>query len=161
MLLFKRLFYLRTSEILLYIRVKFTSVASIETLKWISLCFNKKTLRKYIFILRFIVSYSWCYYYENKTISEESNIWILLTFFFKIYLLIREHEWGEEHRERDKQTSCWAWNLTQGSIPGPWDHNLSQNEEPAAQRTEPSRCPQILFKFLEDGHTSKSKIKIL
>ena len=30
--------------------------------------------------------------------------------------------------QREKQTSCWAGSLTWGSIPGPWDHDLSQRQ---------------------------------
>uniref|UniRef100_UPI0016599CDD uncharacterized protein LOC118551133 n=1 Tax=Halichoerus grypus TaxID=9711 RepID=UPI0016599CDD len=35
----------------------------------------------------------------------------------------REHKQGE--REREKQASCRAGSLMRGSIPGPWDHDLS------------------------------------
>ena len=37
----------------------------------------------------------------------------------------RESMSGEE---REKQAVCWAGSLTQGSIPGPWDHDLSQRQ---------------------------------
>lgn len=40
---------------------------------------------------------------------------------------------GEEQRERErenlKQTLLWAQSPTWGSIPQPWDHDLSQNQE--------------------------------
>jgi len=41
-----------------------------------------------------------------------------------------------------------------GSIPEPWDHNLGQNQESDAQRTEPPRHPgfyQYLFKDEQHG----------
>ena len=41
--------------------------------------------------------------------------------------------------ERDKQTPCWAWSPIWGSIPGPWNHDLNQNQESDAQLTKPPR----------------------
>ena len=55
-------------------------------------------------------------------------------FFFKIlfiYLRERERTWAgggaeeEGERENPKQIPLWVPSLTQGSIPGPWDHDLS------------------------------------
>lgn len=49
--------------------------------------------------------------------------------FFKILLIYlfekTEQNQGEWQREREKQTPHRAGSLTQGSIPGPWDHELS------------------------------------
>ena len=64
----------------------------------------------------------------------------LSLFFLKIYLLIwesereSEHKWGEGQRERNRilkqilQTSMRKEPLTWGSIPGSWDHDLSQRQ---------------------------------
>ena len=51
----------------------------------------------------------------------------LILFFPKIHLFIREREWvkGKRQREREKQTFCWTGSPMWGSIPQPWDHNLS------------------------------------
>ena len=40
----------------------------------------------------------------------------------------REHKQGEWEREREKQTPCWAGSPMWGSIPDPWDHDLSQRQ---------------------------------
>ena len=37
----------------------------------------------------------------------------------------REHKLGEQQREWEKQTPCWAGSLMRGSISGPWDFDLS------------------------------------
>jgi len=58
-----------------------------------------------------------------------------MVFFFKIFKIYsferdteREHKQGERQRERKKQTPCSAGSPTWGSIPGPWDHDLSQKQ---------------------------------
>ena len=56
-----------------------------------------------------------------------------LFLFFKIYLFIylteRETQRESEHKqgkwERENQASRWAGSLMWGSIPEPWDHDLS------------------------------------
>ena len=71
---------------------------------------------------------------------------ITITFLGFIYSLERdrkrerehEHEWGEGQKERDKQTPHWVGILTQGSIPGPWDHDLSQSSTDWATQAPPS-----------------------
>ena len=40
----------------------------------------------------------------------------------------REHEQGEEQKERKKQTPHWAGTMMQGSSLGPGDHDLSQRQ---------------------------------
>ena len=49
--------------------------------------------------------------------------------FFKILFIWESmHTWVEAVAEEgggEKQTPCWAESPTQGSIPGPWDHDLS------------------------------------
>ena len=47
---------------------------------------------------------------------------------------------GAEREERQnlKMVPCSAQSLTQGSIPQPWDQDLSWNQELDAQPTEPS-----------------------
>ena len=71
--------------------------------------------------------------------------------FFKkrFYLSIRETEMVTDmlgvstsrERREEKQAFCWAGSPTGGSIPGPWDQDLSQNQESDAQPTEPPKCP--------------------
>ena len=39
------------------------------------------------------------------------------------------------------------WSLTWGSVPQPWDHDLSPNQELGAQPTEPPRHSQTHFKL--------------
>ena len=43
-------------------------------------------------------------------------------------VVARQHGQGEEQRERKKQTLRIAGMLTQGSIPGPRDYDLSQRQ---------------------------------
>ena len=52
-----------------------------------------------------------------------------LKILFIIYWFICKHKQSEWQREREKQTPCWAGNPIRGSIPGPWDHNLSQRQQ--------------------------------
>ena len=70
----------------------------------------------------------------------------------KIERKIESTSGGEGQWEREKQTPHWAGDPPpprQGSIPGPWDHNLSWR-----QTTEPRRCPALftadfwLMKFM-------------
>ena len=49
----------------------------------------------------------------------------------------RENKMGEGQRKREKQTPRWTESPPWGSIPGPWDHELSWKQMP-------SRCPQII-----------------
>ena len=50
-------------------------------------------------------------------------------------------------RENLKQAPCSVWSLTQASVPWPWDHDLSRNQESDTQLTEPPRCPfKMIFK---------------
>ena len=54
---------------------------------------------------------------------------------------------GEGVREREnlKQSPCSAQSWKWGLIPGPWDHDLSRNQELDAQPTEPLRRPSKWF----------------
>ena len=71
----------------------------------------------------------------------------LIAFFFKkkmLYVFIWERAragWRKGAEERNKQTPRWA----QSSIPQPWDHNQSQNQELDAQPTPPPRHPKELI----------------
>ena len=60
-----------------------------------------------------------------------------------MYFILREGE-----RENLKQAPHSAQSLTQGSIPQPWVHDLSQNQELEAQQTEPPRCPTTVLFFV-------------
>ena len=70
--------------------------------------------------------------------------------FKKIYLFIEEKEskrarWkGQREREAEKQTPLLAQSLMQGSISGPWDHDLSQNQELDAYPSKPPRHPDTV-----------------
>ena len=71
------------------------------------------------------------------------------------FLLLFEREntsRGEEQRGgRDlKEAPCSVQSPRRGSIPQPWDYDLSQNQESDAQPTEPPRCPWIssLYRIL-------------
>ena len=53
-----------------------------------------------------------------------------VSFFLRFYLFERKRaqEQGEGKGEREKQTPHWAGSLSQGWIPGPWDHDLSPRQ---------------------------------
>ena len=55
----------------------------------------------------------------------------------------RGEEWRGEERggENLKQDPSSAQSPMQGSIPQPWDYDLSRNQELDTQLTEPLRCP--------------------
>ena len=44
-----------------------------------------------------------------------------------------------------KQVPSSAWSPTRGSIPRPWDRDLSRNQESDAQPTEPPRRPLLIL----------------
>ena len=85
--------------------------------------------------------------------------------FFFLFSREREREREREkasrregQREREgifKQAPHSVQSLTRGSIPQPWDRDLSQNQESEAQPTEPPRCPVLLF--LIKGHNTNSE----
>ena len=54
----------------------------------------------------------------------------------------RERE-REGEKENPKQAPFSAWSLTQGCIPRPWDHDLSQNQE-SDTWSKPPRLPWAL-----------------
>ena len=66
--------------------------------------------------------------------------------------MVREQGRGaEREREREKEGGVWnlqqapcsAWSQTWGSLPQPWDHDLSQIQESAIRPTEPPRHPSL------------------
>ena len=62
---------------------------------------------------------------------------------FFIIILERKREGtrgGEEQRERENFKHPDV-----GLNPRPWDHDLSQNQEPGTQPTEPPTCPWIMW----------------
>lgn len=61
---------------------------------------------------------------------------------------MRKREWGEEQRERDKQTPRSAPSVLRVRIPWSWDNDLSWNEEWGTQPAEPLRCPSLQSIFL-------------
>ena len=59
---------------------------------------------------------------------------------------------GEWQRQREKQTPRWAGSLTRGSIPGPWDQDLSRRQTLYDWATQ---APQALgFPTLKPGLNS-------
>ena len=60
-----------------------------------------------------------------------------------------ESEWGkgaEGEGENPKQAPLdSAWSPMRGSIPRPWGHDLSQNQESDVRLTEPPRRPSTLY----------------
>ena len=99
-------------------------------------------------------SFKWLWYpgvpnlifssYRVVFVLEKSALWASLLccfFFLRFYLFESEQERGwvrvsERMRERRAQrgrggavqTPCWAGSLIWDSIPGPWDHGLSQRQ---------------------------------
>ena len=70
--------------------------------------------------------------------------------FYLSIFLEREKEnresMSEGERENLKQAPCSAWNPMWGSIPWPWDHDLSWNQELDTQPTESTRrCDRPKF----------------
>ena len=67
-------------------------------------------------------------------------------YFSKIYLFISERDKEGQrdiNRERIlKHIPLWPGSPMQGSIPGLWDNNLSQNQESDTQLTEAPRHPE-------------------
>ena len=72
----------------------------------------------------------------SKTDSSEHTVFCFVLF------LERKRGGAKRERKNCKQAPCSAWNPTWGSISGPWDHDLSWNQESDAQPTEPPRGPR-------------------
>ena len=63
------------------------------------------------------------FFFAFSTSSPSSSSFF---FYFLKILFIWERE--REQRERENQTPHWVGSLTWDSIPGPWDHDLSQRQ---------------------------------
>ena len=64
--------------------------------------------------------------HRNPLVFIALNDWHAFYFIFKIvFIYMRACERGRGQRERKKQTPRWVGSLTWGSIPKPWDHDLS------------------------------------
>ena len=51
---------------------------------------------------------------------------VIVTNIFWVNIYLWEYtQAGDGEKEKEEQTPHWAGSLTQGSILGPWDHNLS------------------------------------
>ena len=61
----------------------------------------------------------------------DMRLWLIFIILDLSSLFIWGKKGKEKKREREnlQQTAHRAWILTWGSIPGPWDHDLSQNQE--------------------------------
>ena len=73
-------------------------------------------------------------------------------FFFFFNLRERECELGtgaEKERENLKQTPRSAWSPTWGSIPRPWAHDLSRDQELDAPPTEPLGRPKTACSLIK------------
>ena len=64
---------------------------------------------------------------RHKISFSKHAVWVksLHSFLFLFVYLFTNEQGREGQREREKQTPRWAGSLTQGWIPGPWDHDLS------------------------------------
>ena len=60
-------------------------------------------------------------------------------------------------RQNLQQAPCPAGSPTCGSIPQPWDHDLSQNQEPDVQLTEPQASLGLLEVFKEKGRRKQMR----
>lgn len=58
-----------------------------------------------------------------------------------------EREEGVEGEKEKETDSCLVWSPTQGSIPGPQNHNLSLNQESDVQPAEPDGCSTVFVCF--------------
>lgn len=75
--------------------------------------------------------------------SVKNVIVFYLLFFMIIFFLERESlSRGEGQRDREhlKQAPRRVWSLMGGSIPGPWDPDLSWHQDSDTQLVEPPRC---------------------
>ena len=61
--------------------------------------------------------------------------------FRSILFILRERKGEGAERESQAGSTLSVWSLTQGSIPRPWDHDLSQNQELDAQPTVSTKLP--------------------
>ena len=86
--------------------------------------------------------------------------WYFLNYYYlRESAQVGDGEGGEGERENLKQTPHSAQSPTQGLIPQPWDHDLSQNQESGAQPTEPPRCPVTIgiFNLIQSNPARSSK----
>lgn len=94
-----------------------------------------------------MLSASW---YDHVIIDQYSSFycfsfWVpFFIYMFEGLFILREHSWvsgGGEDKERErenlKMSVCSLQSLTRGSIPHPWDCDLSQNPESDAQLSPP------------------------
>jgi len=87
----------------------------------------------------------------NTTYEFEADLFSLGPFFFKDFICQRERASTSRgiRRQREKQAPRLARSLRQDSIPGAWDHDLSQRQSPngLSHPGVPSLGP-FLFPFL-------------
>ena len=81
---------------------------------------------------------------ESRCWTTEPPRCPFILFFKDLFILKREYMSRVRGRGRERifnQIPCWAPSQKQGLIPGPWDYDLSWNQESTAQLTEPPRHP--------------------
>ena len=85
-------------------------------------------------------------------VSKHTKLCTLL--FLRFYLFKREHKQGEQQREREKQATPLSGSPMWGSVPGPWDYDLSRGQmlNPLSHQAPPksyilNMCSLLYFSF--------------
>ena len=82
---------------------------------------------------------------------------LLITLKIHLFMWDRARMSRRKDRERGRKSqaaSTWSTDPTQGSIPQPWDHYLSQNQESDAEWTKPPRIPCTIGHFRKNSFFS-------
>ena len=84
------------------------------------------------------LTWTWGYFSEfhlSYSVKQSTLKRSMFLFFLRFYLFIWEREWESTSRGTTRGrwkssllTEQGAWRPTWGSIPGPWDHDLSQSQ---------------------------------
>ena len=84
-----------------------------------------------------ILNFTWRF-----ALTSSLSSWYLFSFFKSYVFIERDYEQdGQRERKRESQADLpWVQSPTWGSISVPWDHDLTQNQELAAQLSVPPRC---------------------
>ena len=71
---------------------------------------------------------------------------LVLKHFLKDFIYLFKKQRKQREGEKVKQTTPWAQSPTQGSIPGPWDHDLNQCQM-FNQLSHPGATKQSILKW--------------